>query len=63
MPNVPFDPKFPKQAGDYFYKNLDGTSKYTLCANMENPTGKSYDYSTPCAGGMVYNYCIYPNGQ
>ena len=62
MPNVPADPKIPKQPGDYFFKNLDGLTKYALCARLENPTGNTYDYSL-CSSGAVYNYCIYPNGQ
>ena len=62
MATVPSDPKVPKQAGDYFYKNINGTTKYTLCANMEYATGNSYDY-TACIGGAVYNYCIFPNGS
>ena len=62
MPNLPVDPRKPKQVGDYFYIDLNNTTgKYTLCAIMENPTGNSYDY-TGYWNGSIYNYCIYPNG-
>ena len=63
MAQVPRDPKLPNQVGDYFFDNIDSAAgKYGLCATMEKATGKSYDYSA-CAGGAVYNYCIFPNGQ
>jgi prepilin-type N-terminal cleavage/methylation domain-containing protein len=61
MPNVPTDPKTPHQGSDYFFRNFDGFGKYALCGNLEQDTGKSYDYSS-CTGSVPYNYCIFPNG-
>lgn len=58
MPSLPADPQKQGQVGDYFYRNENnGQGLYTLCAQLEQSTGKTYDYSA-CNGGMVYNYCI-----
>jgi prepilin-type N-terminal cleavage/methylation domain-containing protein len=62
LANFPLDPVLHGQVGDYFYYNRDNRTKYVLCAQMEKPTGQSYDYSA-CTGGSVYNYCISPNGS
>jgi len=62
MPNIPTDPKTPKQGSDYFFRNFDGTNKYALCGNMEQDPGNRYDYTSSCTGSVVYNYCIFPNG-
>ncbi len=56
--NVPLDPTKAGMVGDYLFDNMDNVKgSYALCANLENPTGKTYDY-TSCTGGAVYNYCI-----
>ena len=58
MKNIPLDPTKAGQVGDYLFSNTDNAKgNYSLCANMERPTGKSYDFSS-CVGGAVYNYCI-----
>jgi prepilin-type N-terminal cleavage/methylation domain-containing protein len=62
LPVIPTDPTKANQAGDYLYFNLDNINKYALCANLESATGNSYNYAG-CADGVVYNYCLYPNGQ
>jgi prepilin-type N-terminal cleavage/methylation domain-containing protein len=61
LAKTPLDPQKAGQVGDYFYLNADNVNKYVLCANMENATGKSYDYSA-YNGGSIYNYCLMPNG-
>jgi type II secretion system protein G len=62
LANFPLDPTKANQSGDYFYYNRDNKDKYILCAQLENATGQSYDYTLSCAGVPVYNYCIMPNG-
>lgn len=62
LANLPHDPTKPSQIGDYFYRNTDNRNKYVLCANLEQATGQSYDYTVSCTGTIIYNYCIMPNG-
>lgn len=58
MKTFQFDPTKRGQIGDYLFNNTDNTSgHYVLCANMEQPTGNTYDHSS-CVGGTVYNYCV-----
>ncbi len=58
MKDVPSDPTKAGGVGDYLFSVTDNTKgNYSLCANLENDTGNSYDF-TGCAGGSVYNYCI-----
>ena len=58
MPVLQYDPTNESSVGDYLYNNTDNNNgHYTVCAIMEVPTGKSYDYSA-CIGGTIYNYCI-----
>lgn len=58
LPTIPLDPTKANQVGDYFYFDTNNTlGNFTLCANLETPTGKTYDYSY-CDGGGIYNYCI-----
>jgi len=58
MSKVPLDPNKSNQLGDYLYRSDDyNAGKFTLCANLEQSTGNTYDY-TGCAGGAIYNYCI-----
>lgn len=61
LAKTPLDPTVHNQIGDYFYQNADNRTRYVLCANLEKPTGQSYDYSA-CTNGTIYNYCIMPNG-
>lgn len=55
LSKTPLDPTMQNQVGDYFYKNSDNRLQYVLCANLEKPTGNSYNYSA-CTNGAVYNY-------
>jgi prepilin-type N-terminal cleavage/methylation domain-containing protein len=58
MPDVPLDPLYHNDVGDYLYINENNDQGvFTLCANLENDTGNSYDH-TGCTGGTTYNYCI-----
>ena len=58
MKNIQLDPTKHGQVGDYLFSITDNTGgHYSLCANLENDTGQSYDYSL-CTGGAVYNYCV-----
>lgn len=58
MKTVPSDPTKKGMVGDYLYKNTDNTGgHFVICANMEQATGDSYDYSS-CPGGTTYNYCL-----
>ena len=58
MRTFQFDPTKHGQVGDYLFSSTDNVNgHYTLCANMEQNTGDSYDYSS-CVGGTVYNYCV-----
>ena len=55
---MPLDPTKHNQVGDYLFSVTNNNSgHYSLCANLENDTGQSYDYSS-CTGGAVYNYCL-----
>ena len=65
LAHTPLDPTKHNQVGDYLFDNdnvFQRGTQYILCANLERSTGNSYD-KTNCAGGVVYNYCIYPNGK
>ncbi|MCX6703786.1 MAG: type II secretion system protein [Candidatus Zambryskibacteria bacterium] len=56
--SVPLDPTTSNQVGDYLYYNVNNAAgNFTLCANLEQSTGQSYNYSG-CAGGAIYNYCV-----
>jgi|SRR3989344_7376977 len=58
MKTVQLDPTKHNMVGDYLYKNTDNANgHFVVCANMERPTGDTYDYTT-CTGGAVYNYCV-----
>ena len=58
MKTIPLDPSKHNQVGDYLFSVTSNVSgHYSLCANLENSTGQSYDYSS-CTGGSVYNYCL-----
>ncbi|MHB1316424.1 MAG: type II secretion system protein [Minisyncoccota bacterium] len=55
---VPLDPTMSNQIGDYLYYNTNNLGgNFILCANLEQSTGQSSNYSG-CAGGAIYNYCV-----
>jgi prepilin-type N-terminal cleavage/methylation domain-containing protein len=64
MPKVSLDPTRSVAAVDnYFYYNIKDTGRFTVCAQLENPTGKSYPYGPGSPKSCIattptYNYCL-----
>jgi prepilin-type N-terminal cleavage/methylation domain-containing protein len=66
MPSVPLDPsKLVNDRDNYFYlNNGDSTGNFVLCSQLENPTGKTYNYPATAPYGQCvetvssYNYCL-----
>lgn len=61
LPQLPADPVYGGEAGDYFYANQGNTSgRFTVCTVLSQSTGENYDATfSGCAGWTSsYNYCV-----